>query len=73
MTLRALNWLGSNWLWYRARNSDSKQVMTRARVFAGVDRVRVGDGDVGDDAGTDVDVDFDADVDADVDADADVI
>ena len=31
MALRALNWLGSNWSWYRARNSASKHVMTRAR------------------------------------------
>jgi hypothetical protein len=57
MALRALNWLGSIWPWYRARNSDSKQVMTWARVIAGADRVRVGDGDVGDDAVVDVDLD----------------
>ena len=43
MALRALNWLGSNWSWYWARNSDSKHVMTLAKVIAGADRVRLGD------------------------------
>ena len=51
MALRALNWLGSNWCWYWARNSDSKHVMTLARVIDGVDRVRVGGDGVGMGAG----------------------
>ena len=50
MALRALSWLGSNWSWYWARNSASKQVMTRARGTAGVDRVRVADADADVDA-----------------------
>ena len=63
MALRALSWLGSNRLWYRARNSGSKHVMTLARVIAGVDRVRVGGADADADAGADVDADADVDVD----------